>query len=134
MVLNIEGAQLSGGMEILAERNLLRGYLFGLPTGQAIAGQIPGAPVLKGQQLLDLLPTEALKAAAEPFKDATPLWFYVLAEAGAAGGKLGVVGSTIVIETLHALAEATGLTLPNGPVKKPSGRLIDLLKLSGNFP
>ena len=104
------------------------------PTGQAVAGQIPGAPVLTGQGLLDALPTDGLKAAAEPFKDGTPLWFYILAEAGANGGRLGVVGSTIVIETLHALAEATGLPLPQGPVSAPSGRLIDLLKLSGNIP
>lgn len=129
---DLQGRPLTSGMQFLAERNLLRGYVFGLPTGQAVAKLI-GAPVLSGQALLDALPP-GQRAAAEMFKDASPLWFYVLAEAGANGGKLGVVGSTIVIETLHALTEATGRPLPAGPVTAPSGRLIDLLKLSGNFP
>jgi hypothetical protein len=129
---DLQGRPLVSGMQFLAERNLLRGYLFGLPTGQAVARQI-GAPVLEGTALLDTLPA-GQRAAAEPFQNATPLWFYILAEAGAAGGKLGVVGSTIVIETLHALTEATGLPIPAGPVASPSGKLLDLLRLSGNFP
>ncbi|MGV3491591.1 MAG: peroxidase family protein [Devosia sp.] len=134
-----ENKALVNGMQFLAERNLLRGYLFGLPTGQAVAALVPGAVALSGSSLLAALPPQQ-RAAATPFQNATPLWFYILAEAGAAGGKLGVVGSTIVIETLHALAEATGAPLPKGPVKAltangaPSGKLIDLLKLSGNFP
>lgn len=129
---DLQGRPLTSGMQFLAERNLLRGYVFGLPTGQAVARLI-GAPVLSGQALLNALPP-GQRAAAATFKDASPLWFYVLAEAGANGGKLGVVGSTIIIETLHALAQATGHPLPAGPVKAPSGRLIDLLKLSRNFP
>lgn len=129
---DLQGRPLVSGMQFLAERNLLRGYLFGLPTGQAVARQI-GAPVLEGNALIATLPP-VQRSAAEPFKDASPLWFYILAEAGAAGGKLGVVGSTIVIETLHALAEATGHPLPTGPVAGPSGKLLELLRLSGNFP
>lgn len=129
---DLQGRPLVSGMQFLTERNLLRGYLFGLPTGQAVARQI-GAPVLEGAALIATLPA-AQRAAAEPFKDASPLWFYILAEAGAAGGKLGVVGSTIVIETLHAVAEATGHPLPAGPVAGPSGKLLELLQLSGNFP
>jgi len=105
----------------------------GLPTGQAVAGAIAGAPVLSGQAMLDALPTQTLKTAAEPFKDGSPLWFYILAEAGASGGKLGAVGSRIVVETLHALAEATGAPVPKGKVSTPSGRLLDLLRLSGNL-
>jgi hypothetical protein len=128
-----ENRALVNGMQFLAERNLLRGYLFGLPTGQAVAALVPGATVLAGNDLLNALPPQ-MRGAADKFKDATPLWFYILAEAGAAGGKLGVVGSTIVIETLHALAEATGLPVPKGPVDGPSGKLIELLKLSKNFP
>ena len=127
------GTQFADGMNILAERNLLRGYILGLPTGQAVAGAIAGAPVLSGQAMLDALPTQTLKTAAEPFKDGSPLWFYILAEAGASGGKLGAVGSRIVVETLHALAEATGAPVPKGKVSTPSGRLLDLLRLSGNL-
>ena len=129
---DLQGRPLAGGMQFLAERNLLRGYVFGLPTGQAVARLI-GAPVLQGKALLNALPP-GQRAAAEMFKDASPLWFYILAEAGANEGKLGVVGSTIVIETLHALTEATGHPIPAGPVTQPSGRLLDLLALSGNFP
>ncbi|OYW45495.1 MAG: hypothetical protein B7Z08_09480 [Sphingomonadales bacterium 32-68-7] len=86
----------------LAVRNLLRGYLFRLPTGQAVARAFGVAP-LAGETLRLALP-EAQRVAAVPFLDATPLWFYVLAEAGAAGGQhLGPVGSRIVAETFWNL-------------------------------
>ena len=91
----------------LAIRNLLRGYLMRLPTGQAVANRL-GEPVLSGEALVEALPpVEALRAAARLFADRTPLWFYVLAEAGdpngAKGQHLGRVGSRLLAEVLWNL-------------------------------
>ncbi|MFG1358504.1 peroxidase family protein [Xanthobacter pseudotagetidis] len=89
----------------LARRHLLEGYRLGLPTGQAVAAHLGLGP-LAGERLLAALP-EAQRDAAAPFADATPLWFYVLAEAGdpagPAGARLGPVGSRIVAATLYGL-------------------------------
>jgi hypothetical protein len=119
---------------ILATRNLLRGFLLGLPTGQAVARKM-SLPVLEGQALIDALPNQELKAAAEPFKDRSPLWFYVLAEAGAASGgqgdTLGPVGSRIVMETLHNLvlhSEVSILKEPNS--ERFESSLSDIIKLA----
>lgn len=73
---------------VLAQRNLLRGFLLGLPTGQAVARRM-GLPALEGQALIDALPTAEIKVAAEPFRDRSPLWFYVLAEARQPWGRRG---------------------------------------------
>ena len=93
----------------LAVRNLLRGYRLSLPTGQAVAQAI-GLTPLSGATLLGALP--ALQQAVvtnEGFAERTPLWFYILAEAGdplgANGDRLGPVGSRIVAETLYNLVK-----------------------------
>ena len=83
----------------LAIRNLLRGYILHMPTGQAVA-RVMGAPVLSGQTLLNSLPASQRTAlSAGGFADRTPLWFYILAEAGSHlgsnGARLGPVGSRI---------------------------------------
>lgn len=122
---------------LLATRNLLRGYLVGLPTGQAVAKAMGLVP-LSGVVLEASLPTQALKDAAKPFLDRSPLWFYVLAEAGANSGqgggdgkRLGEVGSTIVMETLYNLvkhSEVSILTEPSAKDLKTS--LADIIALA----
>lgn len=93
-------------VEAVAIRHLLRGYRLGLPTGQAAARHL-GLKPLRDDTLLAALP-EAQRAAALPFCDATPLWFYILAEAGnpegPAGAHLGPLGSRMVAEALWTLA------------------------------
>jgi Animal haem peroxidase len=120
----------------LAVRNLLRGYLLGLPTGQAVARAM-SVPPLEGAALLAALPTEEMRTAAKPFQNASPLWFYVLAEAGdpagPAGKHLGPVGSRIVADTLRSLI-ARSPTSILGADKDPAlanFKLADLLKLAG---
>lgn len=92
-------------VEATAARHLLRGFRLGLPSGQAVARHL-GLRPLRDDTLLAVLP-EAQRAAALPFCDATPLWFYILAEAGdpdgPRGARLGAVGSRIVAETLWTL-------------------------------
>jgi hypothetical protein len=85
----------------LAQRNLLRGYLLSIPTGQAVAKAM-GVPALSAEELRRGN-TPAVNAALETggFLQNTPLWYYVLkeAEVRANGNSLGELGSRIVVET-----------------------------------
>ncbi len=72
-------------LNVLAFRNLLRGWRFGLPAGTEVA-------------------RKWCAAAAQVEADHDSLWFYILKEAEEAGGqKLGRVGSTIVCATFAGL-------------------------------
>lgn len=131
--------QLSGAPQTvaaLASQHLLRGYRLGLPTGQALARQM-GLPVLSGDTLLEALP-ERQRAAAQPFATATPLWFYVLAEAGdpsgPAGAHLGAVGSRIVAETIWSLVRHSDSSIltPGVPLDFDRFTLSDLVLMAGD--
>jgi hypothetical protein len=86
----------------LAFRNLKRGVLKQLPSGQAIA---------KKMKVRVLTPAEiatgpdGAAAAAHGLHEATPLWYYILKEAEVIhqGLRLGPVGSTIVAEVFLGL-------------------------------
>ncbi|MEQ9077158.1 MAG: peroxidase family protein [Sandaracinaceae bacterium] len=82
----------------LAIRNLRRGYVLALPTGQAAARGL-GVPVLSPADVrADLtIPTDAFD-----WTERTPLWFYLLREAEVAGGgnRLGALGTRLVAETI----------------------------------
>jgi hypothetical protein len=83
---------------VLPQRNLLRQLTWGLPSGQAVAG-LMGVDALAPADLSDIGGVYA------PFASATPLWYYILAEAKVANGgvTLGPVGGRIVAETLIGL-------------------------------
>jgi hypothetical protein len=85
----------------LAQRNLLRGYLLSIPTGQAAATKM-GVSVLSEDELRQGNTAE-VNAALEAggLLQHTPLWYYVLKEAEirANGNSLGELGSRIVVET-----------------------------------
>jgi len=86
----------------LATRNLLRGYLLAIPTGQAVATAV-GATVLDEDDLQrDNNPVLNDALSDGGFLERTPLWYYVLkeAEVQANGTSLGEVGSRIVCETI----------------------------------
>jgi hypothetical protein len=89
----------------LPQRNLLRGLVLSLPTGQAVAEALE-LPALTPEELRDQGNT-AIAAALEAggFVERTPLWFYVLreAEVHADGNSLGHVGSRILAETIVGL-------------------------------
>jgi len=125
------GETVRAGMRSLGERNLLKGYATAMPTGQAVARAMGLAP-LAGVNLLNAVPVE-LRAAAMPFMDRSPLWFYILAEAGdpsgPKGATLGPVGSRIVCETLHALAEASDFEMPEFS-ETPNGALDKIIARS----
>jgi heme peroxidase len=66
------------GLPNLAERNLVRGRLLGLPSGQSVARMFDETPLLEneltvaGKNIADISPA---------FHNNAPLWFYILAEA-----------------------------------------------------
>jgi hypothetical protein len=139
---DIVGAPLPGDEARLAVRNLLRGYLLRMPTGQAVARAMGETP---------LTPAEIEAAAAKPaqvqalrdggFLDRTPLWYYLLAEAKthADGQHLGRVGSTLVAEVLIGLvgrSEDSILRYRGWTPSLPSQtqgdfELVDLLRFAG---
>lgn len=131
----------------LAIMDLVRGYMLGLPTGQAVADEL----IARGRTIQKLTSDDVLAAAVSNnqrtvlaetgFAADTPLWFYILAEAkllGGGGNKLGPVGSAIVAETLIAFVRRSALASAgsNGggftPITTASGefKLRDLLRLA----
>lgn len=141
----------SGLRANLAARNLLRGYLLRLPTGQAVAGALQDRlgdareiPVLSAKEIERAAASdEQAKALRDgEFGERTPLWYYVLAEAAllGSGERLGPVGSTIVAEVLVGLIRRSPHSvlhrrdheapkLPNG--EKGPSTLPELLQLAG---
>ena len=91
----------------LAVRNLRRGYMFGLPTGQAVAKAVlfDHSLVLSAKELLEhSTPEEQAVLQQYNFHLQTPLWYYILKEAEirANGEHLGPVGTAIVAEVFLA--------------------------------
>jgi Animal haem peroxidase len=146
---NLQGGILQGDRARLAVRNLLRGYLLRLPTGQAVARQL--GQRLQGVRTIPVLtPQQIRDAAASPeqvqvlqdtgFLERTPLWYYILAEAAVleGGERLGPVGGTIVAEVLVGLVRRSAnsiLTPANWQPTLPSAQagtftLTDLLKFA----
>ncbi len=106
---DFQGQPIVSIMAHLAARNLLRGYLLGLPTGQAVANKL-GVTPLSPDVLRAATPTGIGQSIADAgLLERTPLWFYILAEAGDPSGTdgqcLGTVGTRIVAETLWNLAK-----------------------------
>jgi len=134
-------AELRALFKHLARRNLRRGFSLRLPTGQALhahlqsIGAVLGGPVADVTTLLD--GKEELKdfltGSASKLHERTPLWFYVLAEAEAAGGnKLGELGSWLVASTFIATlladpasALSTDFTPGESPLRMPDQSTID---------
>lgn len=115
----------------LAQRNLLRNLAFRVPSGQSVAKAM-GETLLDPADLADLKPFALDKR--------TPLWFYILREAGVMGqGKhLGPVGGRIVAEVLIGLMQGDAFSyLHQDPEWVPTlsmngeFKMIDLLQIAG---
>ena len=97
----------------LAVRNLIRGRMVKLPSGQQMAEFLNVQHPLSAQQILEGrvgvsgVPVRLVFNREEQgeFVGATPLWFYILREAEINFGRLGPVGSRIVAETFHRAME-----------------------------
>ena len=131
----------------LSTRNLLRGYLLSIPTGQAIAAEMGVDPLTEEELKRDNAPAvdAALALDNDRLLKQTPLWYYVLkeAEVRADGDSLGELGSRIVVETQIGLLRndpesylygdtpwdpSQGVKLPNGD---PIVTIRDLLHFVG---
>jgi Animal haem peroxidase len=147
---DIQGAPLPGDEARLAVRNLLRGYLLRMPTGQAVAvalqQKLPilNIPILSGAELEEVAssPEQVEVLRSSGFLARTPLWYYILAEAAkyGDGNRLGPVGSTIVAEVLIGLVRRSKDSIlrhpkgwtPSLPSAKPGAfELADLLRFAG---
>lgn len=104
---------ISSGESSLATRNLLRGQVFQLPSGEVLAKAMG-----RDQGEIDLVSQKAaaIAGASIDLSAGTPLWFYLLTEAECigretspgtfdAGEGLGPVGARIVAETIIGLLE-----------------------------
>lgn len=139
------GTDIVAILKRLARRNLLRGYLLSMPTGQSVAAAM-GVKLLTNDEL-QLGNSGPMNQVLEDngFLTKTPLWYYVLkeAEVRSNGNSLGELGSRIVCETIIGqlvndpesyLGSNCGWN-PNMGVKLPSGDLLitirDFLKFAG---
>jgi len=124
---------------MLPVRNLLRGYMLRIPTGQAVA-KVMGLPEMTAKDIQKAVgKAQAQILRKSGFLTRTPLWYYILAEsADHLPDHLGPVGSTIVAEVLIELTRGSEDSIPVRPGWKPTlgakpGRftLRDLLRLAG---
>ena len=132
----------------LARRNLLRGYLLSIPTGQAVAEEIGVRPLSADELRPADRPAIAQALDDGGFIERTPLWYYVLreSEVRANGNSLGEVGSRIVCDTIIGLIvndprsylnqpggwdPSKGVRLPNGD---PIVTIADMLRFAGVLP
>jgi hypothetical protein len=126
----IDGTVEVGLGAMLAVRNLLRGYLLRMPTGQALATAMNITPLTPEE-------IEEVAAAVTPppgqesqldvlrssgFSERTPLWYYILAEAASKpkGKHLGPVGSTLVAEVLIGLIQKSENSILRNPIWEPT--------------
>lgn len=134
----------------LAKRNLLRGYLLSIPTGQSLADAVGIEKLTTAELQQDN--SEQMNEALAPFLEKTPAWYYILKESQvrAGGDSLGELGSRIVAETIIGLITndpysylnqkgsdktnwepSQGVKLPNGGKISTIG---DFLEFAGVLP
>jgi Animal haem peroxidase len=127
----------------LARRNLRRGYNLKLPTGQALHaylkanGAVMSNPIADVSALFNAKPglKTFLANSQSHFHQKTPLWFYILAEAEAAGGNhLGEMGSWLVASTFVGIlladpdsALSKGFAPSQSPLRMADNSVIDTL-------
>ena len=146
-------------VNILALRNLVRGYLLRLPTGQAVAERVVASGLLPAgttpitpeqiRAVAQAANAEQLAAlTAGGFDQRTPLWYYMLAEAAQTRqtrnvSHLGPVASAIISEVLVQLVRladddclaAKGKWRPAIDTEEAGKvKLVDLLRFAQVFP
>ena len=138
----LAGAE-NAGSAVLPFRNLVRGFFYGLPSGQDVATAL-GVPVVTPA---DALPDSVDSASVSAgFASGTPLWFYILRESELQGGtKLGTVVARLIgdVYTGAIAADPDGLLHDNSatgrqwrpapPIAPAAGQfsIADLLVFAG---
>ncbi|HKS28721.1 MAG TPA: peroxidase family protein [Pyrinomonadaceae bacterium] len=144
-----ERDRLVDGERSLAVQDLKRGYMMGLPTGQAVARELKITNPITSDEIEALareVSDKQLDALTRPdtkLSSRTPLWFYILAEGKirGEGNRLGPVGSRLVAEVLIGLIRRipdsflhTGWKPGNLGFRKDEFTLTDLLRLAKVLP
>ena len=103
--LPFDGIRANSMMAKLTQRNLLRGLVLSVPTGQSVAKAMKAYPLTPNEMITGLNDDQKSVVKNFGFDHRTPLWFYVLKEAEVQqdGNSLGYVGSKLVAETLIGL-------------------------------
>lgn len=134
---------LPGGGGSLPFRNLKRGVLLGLPSGQAVANAMKIRHPLTPDEIA--AGPDGAVAKKHGLHLRTPLWYYILKEAGqrSNGERLGPVGATIVSEVFvglvqgdrHSFLSAPGKRwTPDLPSRTPGDfTMADLLRFVGDI-
>ncbi|MGD9729071.1 MAG: heme peroxidase family protein [Nitrospiraceae bacterium] len=134
---------LPGGGGNLAFRNLKRGVMFGLPSGQAVASAMEIKEPLSADEIAT--GPDGAVAKSRGLHQNTPLWYYILKEAAVRekGLRLGPVGSRIVAEVFVGLVagdhesylqRAGNNWKPDLPSKVPGTfTMTDLLQFVGDI-
>ena len=134
---------LPGGGGSLPFRNLKRGVLLGLPSGQAVAAAMKIPNPLTPDEIAS--GTDGAVARKHGLHLRTPLWYYILKEAEqrSGGERLGPVGAAIVSEVFVGLVQgdpSSFLSLrgrdwkPELPSKTPGDfTMADLLRFVGDI-
>lgn len=110
----------------LAFRNLARGRMLGLPSGQQMAAALGVAPlsaadIVHGHGGVEIPDALFQGSDRHQLETNTPLWFYVLREAEAGGrNRLAGVGATIVAETFHRAMQASTCSIVRDPAFRPT--------------
>lgn len=112
----------------LAFRNLVRGSMLRLASGQQMAAALRAAGVsvqpLSRRQIVQGSGGAKLDGLTERQRDAlverTPLWFYVLREAETGDGRMRRVGGRLVAETFHRAMEGSRFSLLRNPDFHPA--------------
>jgi heme peroxidase len=121
----------------LAFRNLTRGNMVRLASGQQMAAQLDVEPLSRAQ-IIDGAGGAELSSLTQTEKESllasTPLWFYVLREAELNGGRMTGVGGRIVAEVFHRAMQASSNSILWDPLWRPTlgpdhrtFRMVDLL-------
>ncbi|WP_198376699.1 peroxidase family protein [Neoroseomonas rubea] len=119
----------------LAFRNLVRGRMVRLATAQEVVKAMQNAGIaitpLTSAQILGSEFTGLPQALQDELVTATPLWFYVLREAGLNGGKMGSIGGRIVAEVFHRAIEGSRISILRDPFFTPTlGRVANMFRMT----
>jgi len=102
------GAEAPAGETALPLRNLRRGIVLGLPSGQAVVRHLTSVlGHLPDRIPVSAVPDDQLDLSRHGWRGEMPLWFYTLVEAQtlSEGRRLGPMASRIVAEVLIGLLE-----------------------------
>ncbi|MGB0723170.1 MAG: peroxidase family protein [Gammaproteobacteria bacterium] len=107
----VVGRNASDADRSLAFRNILRGYVMGLPSGQSVAKELkkkyPEIKVLPPKAFKDIEGWECAPAEPCDLSKETPLFFYLMHEGGEqsepAQSHLGMAGSAILMEVFGTM-------------------------------